>query len=176
MVNSLVPDDAIWCHRTWLTHWGRYKMEAISQTTFSNTFSWMKMYEFQLKFQFIPKGTINNISAVVQIMAWRRPGDKTLSEPMMVRLPTHICVTQPQWVNTVYGNGLLPSDWPYVKHDLWCHMTPPGHNELNHCFSAYCHYIDFWPYLSFYQKFYDHMYHCQSFTQNLILIFLVGFI
>ena len=32
-------------------------------------------------------------------MAWRRPGDKPLSEPMMVRLPTHICVTRPQWVN-----------------------------------------------------------------------------
>ena len=31
-------------------------------------------------------------------MAWRRPGDKPLSEPMMVRLPTHICVTRPQWV------------------------------------------------------------------------------
>ena len=28
-------------------------------------------------------------------MAWRRPGDKPLSEPMMVRLPTHICVTRP---------------------------------------------------------------------------------
>ena len=34
-------------------------------------------------------------------MAWRRPGDKPLSEPMMVNLPTHICVTQPQWVNRV---------------------------------------------------------------------------
>ena len=34
-------------------------------------------------------------------MAWRRPGDKPLSEPMMVRLPTHICVTRPQWVNAV---------------------------------------------------------------------------
>ena len=32
-------------------------------------------------------------------MAWRRPGDKPLSEPMMVRLPTHICVARPQWVN-----------------------------------------------------------------------------
>ena len=32
-------------------------------------------------------------------MAWRRPGDKPLSESMMVRLPTHICVTRPQWVN-----------------------------------------------------------------------------
>ena len=35
------------CH---LTHWGRDKMAAISQTTFSNGFSWMKMYGFWLTF------------------------------------------------------------------------------------------------------------------------------
>ena len=45
---------------------------------------------------FVPKGPFNNNSALVQIMAWRRPGDKPLSEPMMVRSPTHICVTRPQ--------------------------------------------------------------------------------
>ena len=33
-------------------------------------------------------------------MAWRRPGDKPLSEPMTVRFPTHICVTRPQGVNS----------------------------------------------------------------------------
>ena len=33
-------------------------------------------------------------------MAWRRSYDKLLSEPMMIRLLTHICVTRPQWVNT----------------------------------------------------------------------------
>ena len=44
---------------------------------------------------------MNSIPALVQIMAWRRPGDKPLSEPMMVRLPTHICVTRPQWVNSL---------------------------------------------------------------------------
>ena len=33
-----------------LTHWGRDKMAAIFQTTFSNAFSWMKMFEFRLKF------------------------------------------------------------------------------------------------------------------------------
>ena len=33
-----------------LTHWGRDKMAAIIQTTFSNAFSWMKMCEFRLKF------------------------------------------------------------------------------------------------------------------------------
>ena len=33
-----------------LTHWGRDKMDAISQKTFSSAFSWLKMFEFQLKF------------------------------------------------------------------------------------------------------------------------------
>ena len=36
--------------RTCLTHWGRDKMAAILQKTFSNAFSWIKMYEFQFKF------------------------------------------------------------------------------------------------------------------------------
>ena len=52
-----------------------------------------------MSLKFVPKGPINNTPALVQIMAWRRPGDKPLSEPMMVSLPTHICVTRPQWVN-----------------------------------------------------------------------------
>ena len=38
----------------------------------------------------VSKGPINNNPALVQIMAWRRPGDKPLSEPMMVSLLTHI--------------------------------------------------------------------------------------
>ena len=33
-----------------LTHWGRDKMATISQTTVSNAFSWMKMYQFRLRF------------------------------------------------------------------------------------------------------------------------------
>ena len=49
---------------------------------------------------FIPKAPINNFSALVRIMTWCRPGDKPLSEPMMVSLLTHICVTRPQWVNS----------------------------------------------------------------------------
>ena len=68
-----------------LTHWGRDKTAAISQTTLSIAFSWMKMLEFSIKFslKFVPKGPIDNIPALVQIMAWRRPGDKPLSEPVM---------------------------------------------------------------------------------------------
>ena len=51
---------------------------------------------------------MNNIPTLVQIMAWRRPGDKPLSEPMMVILLTHICVTRPQWVKTIVATGYLP--------------------------------------------------------------------
>ena len=36
--------------------------------------------------KFVPKGTINNIPVLVQKMAWRRPGDKPLSEAMVVSL------------------------------------------------------------------------------------------
>ena len=51
----------------------------------------------RISLKFVPKVRINNIPALVQIMAWCRPGDKPLSEPMMVSLLTHICVTRPQW-------------------------------------------------------------------------------
>ena len=59
-----------------------------------------------ISLKFVTNGSINNIPSLVQIMAWCLPCDKPLSEPMMVRLPTHICVTRPQWVNTHYmDNG-----------------------------------------------------------------------
>ena len=89
-------------------------MDDISQTTFSNAFSWMKMYEFRLteiSLKFVLKVGINNIPTFVQIMAWRRPGDKPLSEPRMVSLPTHICVTRPQWVK-VSPPGPIRTDNP----------------------------------------------------------------
>ena len=52
----------------------------------------------RISLKFVPDVQINNIPALVQIMTWRRTGAKPLSEPMMVSLPTHICVTRPQWV------------------------------------------------------------------------------
>ena len=55
----------------------------------------------KISLKFVPKGPINNSPSLVQMMVWRRPGAKPLSEPMMVSLLTHICVTRPQWVNTL---------------------------------------------------------------------------
>ena len=64
---------------------------------FSNAFFEWKCMNFDQDFtEVCSKGPINIITALVQIMAWRRPGYKPLSEPMMVSLLTLICVTQPQ--------------------------------------------------------------------------------
>ena len=75
---------------------GRHFPDDILKCIFLNGNAWMSL---KISLKFIPDVRINNIPAVVHIMAWRRPGDKPLSEPMMVRLLTHICVTRPQWVN-----------------------------------------------------------------------------
>ena len=63
----------------------------------------------KISLKFVLKGPINNNPSLVQIMAWRRSGDKPLSEPMMVSLLTHICVTRPQWVNQAWEfSGFTP--------------------------------------------------------------------
>ena len=72
----------------------------IFKRIFFNENVWISI---KISMKFVLKGSINNIPALVQIMAWRRSGDKPLSEPMMVSLPTHICVTRPQWVNTLHA-------------------------------------------------------------------------
>ena len=65
----------------------------------------------------VRKVRINNIPLLVQIMAWRRPGDKPLSEPMMVSLLTHIFVTRPQWVkNCDWDTGNeINNEKPYLQ-------------------------------------------------------------
>ena len=69
-------------------------------------FKWIFLNEnvqisIRASLKFVPRGPINNIPALVQIMAWRRPGDKPLSEPMMISLLRLLCVTRPQWVNVL---------------------------------------------------------------------------
>ena len=80
------------------------QLGTISQTTFSNAFSWMKMFELRLRFHWSLILMIQ-LTALIQIMAWRRSGDKPLSEPMMVRLLTHICIARPQWVKYFYNSN-----------------------------------------------------------------------
>ena len=96
---------------------GRHFADDIFKCIFMNENVWIPI---KIPLKFVPKGPINNIPALVQIMAWRRPGDKPLSEPMMVSLPTHICVTRPQWVKS-----------PLTRVIAWCRPAT-SHNE-NQC-------------------------------------------
>ena len=77
---------------------GRHFTDDIFKWILVNENVWIPI---KLSMKFVPKGPISNIPALVQITAWRRLGDKPLSEPMVVSWRTHICVTRPQWVNTV---------------------------------------------------------------------------
>ena len=106
----------------------------IFKRIFFNENVWISI---KISLTFVPKGPINNIPALVQIMAWRRPGDKPLSEPMMVSLTTHICITRPQWVKA----------WWHISREngrqfRWCLVTcfVPNHywlNWINQCFKLF---------------------------------------
>ena len=73
---------------------GQHFADDIFKHIFFNENVWILI---KISLKFVRKGPVYNIPALVQIMAWRRP----LSEPMMDSLPTHICVTLPQWVNSL---------------------------------------------------------------------------
>ena len=99
--------------------------EDIFKRIFFNENVWILI---QISLKFVPNGPINNIPALVKIMSWRRSGDKPLSEPMMVSLPTHICVTRPQWVK-----------------ELWDKITPiPQVGHLHKISQATSHYLNQW--------------------------------
>ena len=48
-------------------------MDDIFKCIFLNENAWISI---KISLKIVPKGPINNIPALVQIMAWRRPGDK----------------------------------------------------------------------------------------------------
>ena len=118
-----------------LTYWGRDKMAVVSQTILSNAFSWMKMHEWislKISLKLVPKGPINNIPALVQVMAWRRPGEKPLTEPMVVKLQTlglNELITNhyhqvlngcPQWTQITASKGTVTLNItkPHIAHSV----------------------------------------------------------
>ena len=84
---------------------GRHFADEIFKCIFLNEDLWISI---KISLKFVPRCPINNIPALVEIMAWCRPGDKPLYEPMMVSLPTHICATRPQWVYLVFWIHYIP--------------------------------------------------------------------
>ena len=107
--------------------YGLHFPDDIFKCIFLNENVWISI---KISLKFVPKGPINNIPPLVQIMAWRWPGDKPLFEPMMVSLMTHICVTQPQWIKRHWTGLILrkvscASIWPTLK------MALPRQSSLN---------------------------------------------
>ena len=97
----------------------RHFADDIFKHIFFNENVWISI---KISLKFVAKGPINKIPALFQIMDWRRPGDKPLSEAMLVGLPTHICVTRPQWVNAF----LNTRDWKSIPvlyvGEQWLHV------------------------------------------------------
>ena len=57
--------------------------------------------------KYVPEGPNNNIPALVQIMAWRRSGDKPLSEPMIVYWCIYASFGFNELMGECYGIGHL---------------------------------------------------------------------
>ena len=99
----------------------------------------------EMSLNLVPKGPINNIPALFQIMAWQWPGHKHLSEPMMVSLLTHICVTRPQWVKE---QGHCLQNLMLVSYVIQCKSYPFAWNWPTTRFVIQCKSYSFawnWP-------------------------------
>ena len=79
----------------WPRQNGRHFTDDMFKCIFFNGGMWISI---NISLKFVRKGQINSTPSLVQIMAWCRPGNKPLSEPMMESSLTHISVTRPQWV------------------------------------------------------------------------------
>ena len=108
---------------------GRYFADDVLKCIFLNENVWISL---KIPLKFVPRGPINNIPALFQIMAWRQPGDKPLFEPMLVLVPTHICVTQPQWVKCSRHQSLSCAwnvhmrNHRHISQEMWVNMVQPG--------------------------------------------------
>ena len=67
---------------SWNRQNGRHFADNIFKYIFLNENIWIPI---KISLKFVPKGLINNIPALVQIMAWRRLGDKPLFEPVLTQ-------------------------------------------------------------------------------------------
>ena len=58
---------------------GRHLPDDIFKWIFVNENAWISI---KISLKFVSRGRINNTPALVKIMAWCRPDDKPISEPM----------------------------------------------------------------------------------------------
>ena len=84
IADSIGPFYFTWFYPSPIGQNGRLFADDIFKRIFVNE-KFCILIEISIKF--VPKGQIDNNTALVQIMAWRRIGDKPLSETMMTWFP-----------------------------------------------------------------------------------------
>ena len=87
-----------WVNTLRLRQNGRHFSDDISKCIFFNENVWILL---KISAKFVLKVQINNIPSLVKIMTCGLVGLVPLSEPMMGSLPTHICVSRPQWIKLI---------------------------------------------------------------------------
>ena len=126
-----------------LTHWSRDEIDAILQMTFSNAFSWMKMFEFQSKFHW-------NLFPKVQLTIthhWFRKWlgtDQVTSHYLnqrWVRSLTHKCITWPRWVKESWLSLTRVMAWclTVTKPLLAVEQVPIYHYTESNVMGIYIH-------------------------------------
>ena len=83
---------------------GRHFADGIFKCIFLNE-NVLILIKFSLKF--VLNNPVNNIPALVQIMAWCWPGNRPLPDPIMLSSLAYICVTRPQWVYYIWDSLVL---------------------------------------------------------------------
>ena len=104
-----------------LTHWGRDKMAAnIADDIYKWSFKNENCCLFiKISLKYFCKGSIDNNPALVQIMAWCRTGDKSLSELMMASFgPPH----------SLSENHNTSFPWLLLHGSAWLMMTSSNGN------------------------------------------------
>ena len=108
---------------------GRHFADNMFKCIFLNENVWIPI---EISLTFVPIGSINNNPVLFQIMAWSRPGDKPLSEAMMVSSRTHICITRPQWVKI----PLKEYKDQFILQSITCQLMTWGHDSQGERASA----------------------------------------
>ena len=98
---------------------------------------WKIWILIEISLKFVPKGTIDNMQALVQVMAWHRTGDKPLLEPMVTQFNDtymrhllsvssffiEVCTSGCDWWEVLIGldNGLALNRWQAI---IWVNGNP----------------------------------------------------
>ena len=110
---------------------GRHFADGIFTCIFLNKNIWISI---KISLKCVPKGPMNNKSALIQLMAWRRTGDMPLSEPMPTRFTAAYMRHQGSWVNKLIVSvtcefSILSTYFCYKVHisspyNVFCYQWP----------------------------------------------------